>query len=164
MEVWLPVLGYAGLYEVSNMGRVRRCATNRILQQTDGGRGYPVVSLSKGGAHQNNAVHRIVLNAFCGPPPFDGAQAAHNDGDKSNSKLTNLRWASPSENQNDRIRHKTDIRGEAVFGAVLTEDKVREIRAKVADGRTYKSLGIEYGVDPGTIYHIKHRKTWRHVI
>lgn len=164
MEVWLPVPGYEGTYEVSNFGNVRRVSTGRILQHVDGPKGYPIVSLSQHGITKNNAVHRIVLNAFCGPQPFEGAQAAHNDGNTLNPRLTNLRWASPTENQADRIRHRTDLRGEAVFGAVLTEDKVREIRERLSTGRTYKQLGKEYGVDPGTIYHIKHRKTWKHVI
>jgi len=164
MEVWLPVLGYESSYEVSNLGRVRRLSTGLILQYVYNVKGYPIVTLSQYGVSKNSAVHRIVLRAFCGAEPFDGAQAAHNDGNVGNPRLTNLRWTSPTENQADRVRHRTDLRGEAVFGAVLTKDKVREIREKVSTGRTYKQLGKEYGVDPGTIYHIKHRKTWKHVI
>ena len=47
----------------------------------------------------------LVVLAFLGPPPFPGAHAAHFDGDKLNNRLSNLRWASPAENEADKRRH-----------------------------------------------------------
>lgn len=162
VEVWLPVVGYEGLYEVSNLGRVRRQGAYACLRPIDGGRGYLMVSLSNVTA-KNYPVHRLVLTAFCGPEPFPGAQAAHNDGDRANARLTNLRWATPAENQADRVRHGTMCRGSDVFGAVLNEDAVAEIRRRIRSGERNLPIADHYGVSVSTIHLIRHNKTWRHV-
>ncbi|WP_181008468.1 NUMOD4 domain-containing protein [Sphingomonas montanisoli] len=172
VEVWLPVRGYEGLYEVSNLGRVRRdlntpargiSVPGHVLQRVDAGQGYDIVSLCRDGVTTNWRVHRLVLIAFCGPEPFDGAQACHNDGQPKNCALTNLRWASPIDNQADRVRHGTDCRGEAVYGAVLTEEKVRQIRARIAQRERNRPIAEDYGVSISTIHLIRHNRIWRHV-
>ncbi|WP_082458149.1 HNH endonuclease [Sphingomonas sp. Leaf10] len=162
-EVWLPVIGYEGVYEASNLGHIRRVGATRPLVPNDRGAGYLAVSLPKDGRTRNFMVHRIVLEAFCGPAPFDGAQAAHNDGNRANPCLTNLRWATRSENQADRIRHKTDRRGEAVFGAKLTEDGVRVIKGMIARGFRNPEIANRFGVSISTVHLIRHDRTWRHV-
>lgn len=162
VEVWLPAPEFEGLYEVSNLGRVRRIGSGTCLASVDRGDGYPFVTLSNGKV-KNCPVHRLVLTAFCGPPPFEGAQAAHNDGDRGNPKLTNLRWASPSENQADRIRHGTMCRGSAVFGAVLNEDDVCQIRQRIRAGERNPEIANDFGVSISTIHLIRHNRTWKHV-
>jgi hypothetical protein len=162
-EVWLPVDGYIGIYEISNHGRCRRVGSVICLMPVDAGKGYRTVSLCKDGSIKNVPIHRMVLIAFCGPEPFVGAQAAHNDGDRSNNRLTNLRWATPVENQADRIRHGTDLRGSAVFGAVLTEPDVARIRDRIRSGERNPQIANDYGVSVSTIHLIRHNKTWRHV-
>lgn len=115
-ERWLPVSGYEGSYEVSDLGRVR--SLDRI---TDRGRkwrgrvmspapmrsnGYLIVSLWRDGSQRTTLVHRLVLSAFVGPAP-DGAEGLHGDGDPENNKLTNLSWGTHSENEMDKVRHGT---------------------------------------------------------
>ena len=92
-EVWKPVPGWPG-YEVSSLGRVRSAA--RVVECEDGRRrryqgrvlrtqthqdGYPQVTLSVGGAASTRGVHRLVAEAFHGPPPFEGALVMHLDDD-----------------------------------------------------------------------------------
>lgn len=171
-EVWMPVLGYDGLYEVSNLGAIRRDrgaparslgVPGRTLQPTTEATGYVVVSLSRHGEVRKHRLNRVVLEAFCGPAPFDGAQAAHNDGDPTRNALTNLRWATPIENQADVDRHGRRCRGENVHGARLAEGDVREIRRLFRTGRSNPEIAGVFGVSPSTIHLIRHNRTWRHV-
>lgn len=158
-ETWRPVAGKP--YEVSSWGRVRR-AGGRILQPSIT-RGYYHVSLSVGGAVETVRVHKLVAVAFIGPPPFEGAEAAHNDGNRLNCRVGNLRWASKIENQADRVRHGTDIRGEDVYGAKLTEADIPVIRRRIARCERYQDIADDYGVDKSTIGYIAVNKIWRHV-
>ncbi len=165
-EVWVPVLGYEGVYEVSIFGRVRRDAsasprTEFIKPSTT--HGYLHVSLSKDGVVRTHRLHRLVLSSFCGQEPFPGAHAAHNDGDKTNCALANLRWASPVENQADVDRHGRRCRGEDVYGAVLTEGAVRDIRRRIGDGERNPSIARDFKVSISTVHLIRHKRIWKHI-
>jgi hypothetical protein len=118
-EAWLPVVGFEGQYEVSDHGRVR--GVDRIAILSDGRRipvqgcvlklrrrkkGYLQVSLQRDGRPTAHAVHRLVLLAFVGPCP-EGMECCHNNGDKSNNMLGNLRWDTQSANTLDLVRHGT---------------------------------------------------------
>jgi NUMOD4 motif/HNH endonuclease len=164
-EVWLPVLGYEGYYEVSNLGRVHRVGVNSgdgFLKPSTT-HGYLHVSLSRDGDIRTHRVHVMVLSAFCGPAPFPGAQAAHNDGDQANCRLTNLRWATGIENQADVERHGRRCKGEDVFGVVLTEKDVRVIRQHIANGDRNRPIAERFSVSTSTIHLIRHNRIWRHV-
>jgi len=169
-EVWMPVPDYEGLYEVSNLGRIRRDPSaparslgvpGKVLSPVASR--YLIVTLSKAGVVRNHRLHLLVLRAFCGPAPFDGAHGAHNDGDPKNCALTNLRWATPTENQADVDRHGRRCKGEDVFGAKLTEDGVRRVRALIAKGYRNPQIAKSFGVSPSTIHLIRHNRIWRHV-
>ena len=171
-EVWMPVLGYEGIYEASNKGRIRRSfeanarslgVPGKELRPVLSEKGYARVSLSKDGVVTNHAVHRLVLIAFCGPPPFEGAHAAHNDGDPSFNALTNLRWASPAENQQDVDRHGNRTRGSAIAGAKLTEKDIPSIRRRISAGESYPTIASDFGVSVSTISLIKKQRIWAHV-
>lgn len=160
VEVWLPVLGYEGIYEVSNLGLIRRIGRG-VLKPS--GQRYLHVSLSRDGRTRTHRVHVVVLTAFCGPAPFPGAHAAHNNGDHTDCRLTNLRWTTPHENQADVARHGRRCQGEAVHNAVLTAREVREIRRRISAGERNPPLARAYGVSVSTIHLIRHNRIWRHV-
>lgn len=118
-EHWLPVVGWEGIYEVSDLGRVKSVArqhphlggvrnvSEKILSQ---GRapGSMVVVLSRPGQRFTAKVHRLVLEAFVGPCP-PGYIARHwPDRDVSNNALVNLEWNTQSQNMFDRRAHGTD--------------------------------------------------------
>lgn len=119
-ERWLPVVGYEGLYEVSDLGRVRSLnrlvpcrggkqavRRGRILRQHIAKRtGRPNVSLARDGVHATTVVATIVLTAFGGPRP-EGQVGCHNDGDPTNNCLSNLRWDTQSENIRDCVAQGT---------------------------------------------------------
>lgn len=115
-ELWLPVTGYEGVYEVSNAGQVRsvdrmvhrgggttRKAKGVILRAAPTSTGRLTVALSLDGKHRTHLVHRLVAVAFLGSPP-EGTEVCHNDGDASNNRVTNLRWDTHASNMLDAIR------------------------------------------------------------
>ena len=159
VETWVRVEGHPD-YEVSSWGRVRR--DGRCIKPVKTGH-YWVVSLSTKGKTTTARLHRLVIEAFIGKPQFPGAIAAHNDGDTSNNRASNLRWASALENQADRIRHQTRIQGSEVFGAKLVEDAIPLIRERIERGERYPSIARDYGVSVSTISLIKRQRIWTHV-
>ena len=109
-EIWKPIPGHPG-YEVSNLGKVRSyCAKGRgkrlldvphILKPAISKNGYHGVGLGEG---QFKRVHYLVLLAFVGPRP-EGLNALHNDDDKSNNRLDNLRYGTQQDNMDDMIKN-----------------------------------------------------------
>lgn len=135
VEEWRAIEGWAG-YEVSNQGRIRSwkfCrrtpgqALPRIMRQDVLPVGYRQITLKDKGARRREYVHRLVLSAFVGPCP-DGQQVAHWNGDKADNRLGNLRYCSPIENYDDKIRHGADTRGVRNYNASLTAEDVRRLR------------------------------------
>jgi hypothetical protein len=112
IEHWRPVVEYEGFYDVSDLGRVcsrPRPGTKRggrILKLPLNSHGYPIVSLSRDNSHVTRPVHVLVAEAFIGPRPA-GFHVCHNDGDRTNDALANLRYDTPAGNAQDMIDHGT---------------------------------------------------------
>lgn len=119
VETWKPVVGYEGYYEVSNHGRLRsldrivyagqgrtRRHSGGNLNPAKGDTGYLEVRLSREGKSKIHKVHRLVLAAFVGPCP-PGMEGCHNDGDRMNANLDNLRWDTRVGNFADKELHGT---------------------------------------------------------
>ena len=118
IEIWKPVIGYEGLYDVSNLGRIR--SVDRVVQQA--GKinhlkghimaqsvdkdGYLRCCLSKNGIRKNYHVHRIVLSAFV-PNPEGKPHVDHINTIRDDNRVENLRWATQTENNNNQrtIQH-----------------------------------------------------------
>ncbi|WP_407654383.1 HNH endonuclease [Bradyrhizobium prioriisuperbiae] len=158
-ETWRPI-SWAPNYSVSSWGNIQG---PRALLQPAEEADYPHVSIVVGEETKTARVHRLVANAFLGPPPFAGAMVAHNDGNTSNCRVDNLRWASGLENQKDRARHGTRICGSAVIGAKLVESDIPKIRSRIASGERYPSIARDFGVSVSTISLVKKNRTWRSV-
>ena len=101
-EIWKPVRNYEGLYEVSNLGRVkslnyRRTGKEEILEGVDYGHGYLYVVLYKDGKGNPCRINRLVAMAFL-PNPDNLPIINHKDEDKQNNCMDNLEWCSHSYN------------------------------------------------------------------
>lgn len=109
-EVWKPVNGYEGIYEVSNFGRVK--SLERVIYYSNGRvstwkekmkaltinpDGYLTVKLSACGKDMRVPVHRVVYEAFCGEIP-DGYEINHKDFDRKNNVPENLEIVTHIEN------------------------------------------------------------------
>lgn len=109
MEVWKPVFGYEGLYEVSSDGGVRsldrvedfkggkRKRSGKTLKLHRSHRGYLRVQLCIGGKVSFKSVHRLVCLAFV-ENPGGKPEVNHLDENKENNRYTNLEWATRVEN------------------------------------------------------------------
>ena len=98
-EIWKDVEGYEGLYQVSNMGRVRSLRRNIILRQRITRKGYKMVKLSTNNIRKGYYIHRLVATAFI-PNPDNLPQVNHKDENKLNNCVGNLEWCDCKYNQN----------------------------------------------------------------
>lgn len=174
-EVWLEIPWAEGLYQVSNLGRVRsrdRTSPNRwgpllrrgkILRAPLDAFGYPLVCLRVNSKAYTKKVHRLVAEAFLGEKP--GMTVNHKDGDKTNNAVSNLEWVSHSENMAHAVRlnlFRTSARNAAIEArAKLSADDVRHIRSAVA-GKTATpaELAAHFGVGRDHIYNIVRGRSW----
>lgn len=182
-ERWLPVVGYEGLYEVSDLGQVRsldRIVPGRWGQQRRRGQilvqclnpnGYWTVGLCRPEperrfTHRTWCVHKLVARAHLGPA--NGRQVRHGALGQLVNAVTNLCYGSANDNAADRERDGTTARGERQGLARLTEAQVREIRQRAASrenpgGENQYVLASIFGCSQSVISQIVTRKTWTHV-
>ena len=118
-EIWKDVKGYEGLYQVSNLGRVRSLDRTvnsgiknnsnvlfkgRILKQYQKRNGYLQVTFTVNSKRKYVGVHRLVAETFI-PNPDNKSQVNHIDENKTNNNVYNLEWCTPKENCNFGTRN-----------------------------------------------------------
>lgn len=168
VENWRDVPGYEGRYQVSDQGRVRsldcrvrivihgvettRRSPGKMLKPgTMGGRGHVSVAIGRG---NSMPVHSLVALAFIGPRP-KGADVAHGDGDATNNRVENLRYATRGDNNRDMVFHGRRR---------LSVEQIRRVRA---EAHSYhgagKALAKEFGVSQATISATLTGRSYGHV-
>jgi hypothetical protein len=100
LEIWKPIEGFEGLYEISNWGRVKSLHQGKemILISCLNEHGYPRISLNKNSIRKTFLVHRLVALHFI-PNPEEKKEVNHIDCNKQNPHVSNLEWTTQSENQ-----------------------------------------------------------------
>lgn len=167
-EQWLPAPGWEGFYQVSDCGRVwslprPRTAGGLVAPTRVGGTLQHLgVRLTIPGKRAMVAVHKLVGLAFLGPRP-PGMLICHGPGGSLDNRALNLYYGTPVSNMHDRVRDGTDIRGEDIPWAKLTEAIVQECRRRSAAGERQAALAREFGVTPSTLSNAIKGKTWAHV-
>ncbi len=130
-EIWRKASAIAGV-AISSKGRVKKLTPNYNIYAVWIDRdGYVHVTLPIDGKQRRRSVHRLVALAFLGAPPSERHQVAHNDGNPSNNMLANLRWATPAENQRDRLLHGTALR--MPNGRFIKSEQARAARVPVME-------------------------------
>ena len=157
-EEWRSVVGYEGLYEVSNTGQVRsldryvkgksyRLHKGKVLSPGKNSRGYLSAVLSYNGKHKAITVHRLVAEAFL-PNPDNLPEINHKDEDKTNNSVDNLEWCDRSYNNNYGTR----------------KDKERDTKIKngywtgLRSGLSKKEYNKKYYQDNREYYHQYYQK------
>jgi NUMOD4 motif/HNH endonuclease len=121
MTEWRDVVGYEGLYQVSDDGQVKSLArlirnahgtvqwrvAERIRKSHRHPDGHLLVGLSRGGVKESCPVHQLMAKAFLAESWFPGAEVCHNDGVHAHNRVGNLRWGTSSDNRLDSVKHGT---------------------------------------------------------
>lgn len=162
MSEWRQIPSFQE-YEASDDGCVRRRDSLRPARVWKWER-YWLVQLRRGPNNwMTRSLHRVVAEAFLGPPPTQQHQAAHNDGDVDNNAVSNLRWATPRENVADRNRHGTSPVGERNGRAICSEAAVLLARRLRATGLSFAKIGKRIGVSKRQAMRICRREQWKGV-
>ncbi len=107
-ETWRPMVGFEGLYEVSNLCRIfsfhrsSRLAEDGIKIPKLSHRGYYIVQLTKNGKQYTRSIHRLMAEAFI-PNPDNLPVVDHINDIKTDNRIDNLQWLSHSDNQKKRF-------------------------------------------------------------
>jgi hypothetical protein len=180
IELWKDIQGYEGLYQVSNLGRVK--SLPKYVKTGKGGKGkryipenlltpckkennYFFVALAKDGIKNCHYLHRLVALAFI-PNPENKPQVNHLKSDKSDNRASELEWSTRNENLLHSFREGTHkpMRGTISPKAKLNDEKVYSIKETYSNGGiSIRKLALEYGVHHSVIDGIIHGKRWPHV-
>lgn len=159
-----PIPGFSG-YLAGDNGTVwsnkKRGEYREVIGSFDDG--YRRVRLvSDDGREVKRHVARFVLMAFAGIPPV-GMQACHNNGCKSDDRLSNLRWATAQENATDKVLHGTS-RLRRLGPSPMSAIEVAQIREAFRRGTaTTKRVAEWYGIHQRYVNDIIRHRTWKHV-
>jgi len=166
MEIWKDVVGYEGLYQVSNLGRVKNILKDRFLSQSVNTKkfGYYRLVLKNSEGEKHFLVHRLVATAFLGNPP-KGYHTNHKNGNTFDNRMENLEWVTAKENSRHRVKVLKNGIGEDCGAAKLKENDVRTIRKILKNNpkTTQTSLARRFNVSPRAIRFIKNNETWTYI-
>ena len=164
------VYDYEGRYEIDQTGNIWSLRREKIvngrlfawaakkLTPFVDANGYEYVNLGDGNSTKKFAVHRLVLISFCGQPGKNMI-ACHNDGNRLNNNLSNLRWDTPKNNYADSVKHKTNCFGEKNGRTKLTKSQVNEI---LLSKEKSTLLCKKYNVASSTIRAVRIKQNWKH--
>lgn len=160
-ERWRDVIGYEGLYQVSDLGRMWSLYVNRVMKPAGGTTGYPHVILHKDGVKTTADIHILVLTAFVGPCP-KGQECLHGSVNRADVRLVNLSWGTRTQNLGpDKLRDGTDNRGVKNAGAKLTLSQARIVKQRAqAHNGTQDEIASTFGITQSMVSRIKLDKAW----
>ena len=166
MEIWKDIIGFEGLYQISNFGRIKTLANSKKKKSKDrkftfDKDGYKIILLSRHGKKFRFLIHRLVLSTFVGK---SNLQCNHKNGIKFDNRLENLEWVTASENRLHAFKTglQKALRGEKCKTSKLKEKDVLWIREN--DGLIRRKIMAEkFNINVKTISDIIIRKNWRHL-
>lgn len=145
-EIWKDIEGYEGIYQVSNLGRIKsfdrhrktmgegiRLVKGKIIKHVKKGIGYAQVTLCDNNAIKKSVlVHRIIATAFI-PNPDNLSQVNHKDSNRCNNTIDNLEWVSSRENQTHR--YKKEIKASKYVGVQFRKNRNRWVSRTSIGGK-----------------------------
>lgn len=171
-EIWKNVVNLSDYYEVSNLGNVRSKARkgitnlgernyggNVVLKKINHKSGYDVVNLTTNNSRKQCLVHRLVIEAFISEKP-NGMECCHNNGDRKDNRLENLRWDTRKNNHADKLLHGTWQYGERIGTSKLKEWQAKEVKYS---GLSLDLLAKKFNVSKGCVSKIRYLSSWKHL-
>lgn len=179
VEIWKGVNGFEDSYEISNKSRVRsidRTIINsigsvynlkgRILNPMNPINRYPYVCITDNGVRTNKTIHRMVAEAFI-PNPDNKPQVNHINGIKTDNRVENLEWCTPSENglHAYKTNLSTPLYGSKSPSSVLKEKDILSIKRLFRMNKDFHrgKVALKLGVNINTIVSIIKNRNWNHL-
>jgi hypothetical protein len=160
-ERWLPIPGWEDIYEVSDLGRIKRVAAHRTTRWPVGRitkgaatrQGYVSAVLTFRGRQWSTYAHRLVMAAFAGPCP-PGQQVNHINGVKTDNRLENLEYVTPSENTRHAVRLGLKVTpvGDTHPALLFPDAVVADWRRRYAAGESGAAIAASAGAGRTTVY------------
>lgn len=133
-------------------------------------KGYPRIAIyipandqhDRHGKQKHKRIHNLVLEAFVGPCP-PGMEGCHENGNKLDNRLSNLRWDTPQSNIEDKERHGSIINGEKINTAKLNKYDVISIMNDWNNGVPIKEIAKKHPVKEKQIRNVVTGKSWNHI-
>lgn len=160
VEEWRDIEGYEGLYQISNLGRVKsfKRKPERIMTPSLKG-AYLGVSLRGENGNKSVLVHVLVARAYIGIRP-DGLLINHIDSDKHNNCADNLEYVTRGYN----TRYEAEVHGKRHGSQKLTKSQVLLLHSMRKRTRmTIHELSEFFGITEGYTWNILHRKSWKYL-
>lgn len=158
---WLTHADYPGYFATLD-GRVYSARKLRFLSPIRLGKYVGLQVIHRDHGPVKRYLHRLLLEFWTGVVP-ENMQACHNNGNRLDNRIDNLRWDTVSGNHADKVAHGTSNHGERNPSAKLSDQSVREIRRRVEAGESQRSLCDVFSVSPMAISRAVRGVTWRHV-
>lgn len=180
-EIWKDIPGFEGLYQISNLGRLKKLSTPIHSRSANGNpfiryskekiylgsldnHGYYRTTLTKNRTRYERKVHRLVLLTFVGANALD---CNHKNYNRSDNRLENLEYCTRAENNYHRDLKEgardNQCKGSLVHSAKLENKDILKIFKLRKNGLTHKMIGVKLGVSRRAIGNILKRKIWKHV-
>lgn len=151
-ERWLPVKDYEGLYEVSDLGRIKslpkyhgngtkKLMPIKILKSFSNPKGYRIVDLPKNGRRRTTTVHRVVATTFLHPPILMRVQINHKDLVKHNNTADNLEFVTNRENMSHYYLNSAKKTSQYIGVCFVPRLKKKPFEAKIKIGGKTLYLG-----------------------
>jgi len=141
-EIWKPIVGYEGLYQVSNLGRIKSLSfvsstKSWVLTNSKNSRGYFNVTLTKSKKGKSMLVHQLVAGAFLNHKPCGHKLVVnHINFDKTDNRVDNIEIVTQRENAN--LKH---IKSKSKYVGVTLDNKTNRWRARIVINKKRFHLG-----------------------
>jgi hypothetical protein len=167
IEEWRDVVGFDGIYKVSNMGNVKSFMTSeegKSRKLTKAPNGYLNVILRQNEKEHMCKVHRLVAQAFI-PNPNNLPQVNHINGIKDDNMVGNLEWCDGKYNSNyTRTLNPNFGRGENCYNSKYKNEEILDVYALAWEEKlTCRQIADKYGMNPQYVRSIKFGKKWAHL-
>jgi len=178
-EIWKPIVGWEGIYSISDAGRMRiDCpglphavhGIGHVTKASLDTNGYDRKCLCRLGRTKTwKYVHELVAEAFIGARPI-GQQINHKNGLKHDNRVENLEYVTPLENVEhscdvlgNRLMLGHDVKGEKHPMAKLSPENAMQIIALRKTGKTYKHIGKLFSISASQACAIVKQRSWKHI-
>ena len=157
--MWKEAYGFNN-YLCNEKGEIYSLLRNKILKGRSL-KGYKRVALMKDGKTIDVLVHRLIAQTFL-PNPENKPYINHIDGDKTNNSVSNLEWCTQKENVQHAIETGLkDDRGTHSSRASCNEEKLKEIRSLISEGKRNEEIAKIVGVSKDVVRYIRCNRTYK---